>query len=89
MIATDDELDRCGPPEITFRTSLMKGLRFDLRPADRAPPERHSVTFLYRRSGDVVNQAGVGSFVDGRWTNDKGKPLDPDGLYWVAMVNER
>lgn len=92
MIAKDmDELDRCGPPVAVFRTPLpfMRGLRFEIRPADRPPPGTHSVTFLYRRSGDMLDQIGVGAFVDGQWTNGKGKVLDPEGLHWAAMVDER
>jgi len=88
LIASEDDLDRCGPPLAVFRIPLLSSVRFELRPADRLPPPKYAVTFMYRRSGEDVNQAGVGVLVDGEWTNGKGKKLDPENLYWTAMVDE-
>lgn len=82
-----DEADRCGPPLAVFRTPYIKGMRFELRPISRTPPER-TVALMYRRTGDSYRRSGVGVYRDGRWENDKRKVLEGDWL-WAAMVDER
>lgn len=83
---TDDQLAECGPPFRVFRTSFVRGYRFELREAAKAPDK--TVAILYRRNGDTLNQCGAGWLKDGVWKNTRGKTLDPDNLYWCEMVKE-
>jgi hypothetical protein len=89
MIATTDELDRCGPPVVVFRVPGLSTVRFELRSADRPPPPAYRLTFLYRRQGDNLTKALVGSYADGIWKDTRGNVLDPQGLHWTAMVDDR
>ena len=82
-----DELDRCGPAYCVVRSQFAPGWRFECRPISAEPPEK-TVAIMYRRNDKVLRQCGVGVFQDGRWTNDKGKPLEGD-LFWTHMVKER
>lgn len=89
MVTMTDDLDLCGPPVFVLRSPLLKGFRVECRPIERHPPPSCSVSIMYRREGDCLLQVGVGALVDGKWTNGKGKDLDPEGLHWTAMVDER
>lgn len=82
-----DEADRCGPPVLVFRVPGVRTVRFECRPLS-SPPRDNWVGLMYRSlPGGGLRQAGVGQFKDGRFTNDKGKPLEGD-LFWTAIVDE-
>lgn len=82
-----NEAARSGPAVLVFRVPGVRCVRFECRPISR-PPQENWVGLLYRPTADGwVRQAGVGVFEDGRFRNDKGKPLDAE-LYWTAIVDE-
>lgn len=88
-MTVDDQLERCGPPAFVIRTPYLRGYRFEGRPIGKEPPPPFAVSIMYRREGPYFKQAGVGAFKDGKWTNGKGRELDPANLHWTAMVDER
>lgn len=83
---TSDEANRCGPPLALFCSPYIKGVRFELRPISRSPPEK-TIGLMYRRAGESYRQSGVGVFRDWRWENDKRKVSEGDWL-WAALVDE-
>lgn len=83
---TDEQIrEQFGPPAWVLHAPNLPGLRFEIRPVSAGAPD-NTITIAYRRKGERLTQCGAASFKDGVWKNGKGKPLDPDGLYWTHWV---
>lgn len=83
---TDDELDRCGPPDLVFTVAGMRGAQFQVRPISREP-KPDTVGFLYGKVGDKLLQCGAAQFRNGKWVR-LSKSKAPEPTHWAVMVSE-